>query len=165
MKNLWMLPIACVILSCSPSKEVLLRPQGESASIHLRDGRIVEGELLALQDSLFVMSPSGVEAIDQQTVQSLKIHIEGSRNWLASVIILQGIPSTVLMLAVEEKIYGAIGLAATALTWASFELSQPRVVFEQPWNEKDIDDLRSYMRYPFMLTDKQLSVLKNLPSQ
>lgn len=151
---------ALLLLSCGTDR-VILRPEGSSAALSLIDGNVREVELLALQDSVLFCLTDTLLELPVARVQSLRLKIDESRGWFLPVAFLQALPTGIL-LAVEKEARpaGEIWLGITALTWAAFEFSGPRVDFEQPWGKKDIEALRLHLRYPQSLTDEQITNLR-----
>jgi len=165
MRKLLMVLPALMLLSCG-SEKVILRPEGSMAQIILKDQRKQTAELLALNDKFLICLADTLLEIPVDDIAGLKLTIDESRGWIVPVMFLQALPSVILISAVDddEKWIGALGLGITALTWASFELSGPRVSFDRPWKEKDIEELRLHMRYLQKLTDDQLMQLRTSSS-
>ena len=157
MKLLMALP-ALMLLSCG-SPQILLQPEGSSAEVYLRDGKIQTAELLAFQDSVVLCATDSLLEIPLANVRSVRLKIDESRGWVLQVIFSQG-PLVILGATLGNMQIGAIALGICALTWASFEISGPRVRFDKPWRQEDIEALRLHMRYPQRLTDDQIVNLR-----
>jgi hypothetical protein len=91
---------------------------------------------------------------------TIDLLIEESRGWVAPVIVLQALPSALLLFFIEEKEFGLAGLGISALTYISFELSGPKVHFFPPLSGEDVEILRLHMRYPYGLTEEQVWQLR-----
>ena len=168
MKALCLLLACWLFASCSPP-EVIMKSHGSAAVIHQKNGKELEGELLAIHDGMLLVAVDSLEAVPRSEIESVTLMIDEVRGWVAPVLLAQGLPSIVITTAVDDKVFGLVGLGITAVTWACFELSTPRTTFAEPINESDLDELSVHFRYPYGVSESQVSdvrkVLRNSPQR
>ena len=136
-----------------------MKSHGSAAVIHQKNGKEPEGELLAIHDGMLLVAVDSLEAIPRSEIEYVQLLIDEVRGWVVPVLLLQGLPSIVVTAALEkeDRIIGVAGLGLTALTWVCFELSTPRTTFAEPMNESDLDELSVHFRYPYGLSESQVS--------
>jgi hypothetical protein len=156
-----LLPLLALLLISCGGRDIILQPGGTSAAVTLADGRTQPVELLALRDTVLLCAADSVIALPLSRIASVRLRNTDSGDWITPVVLCQALPSVVLLASKGvNKEYGMLGLAITAVTFASFAATEPRELFKRPWSGKDAAALRLHMRYPEGLSDAQLAGLR-----
>jgi hypothetical protein len=141
-----------------------MKPEGTLAIVHQKNGHEVKGELLAVHDGSLLVAMDTLEAVPRGDIRSVELLIDERRGWVAPVLILQGLPSVIIIAKADDdgKMFGVIGLGVTALTCLCFELSTPRTVFLEPMQQSDLDELSVHLRFPYGISESQLAELREV---
>lgn len=158
MRYLVILLSGFLLTSCS-SHKITLRPEGSTARVTSLDGTERSAELLAITDSLLVCATDTVLVLPLSSVKEIEVSVDDSKGWRGAIVICQAIPSFALIASKDLQVAGAVGLTMAATTWIAYELTGPRVLFEQRLGKQDIDELRMHTRHPEGLTNDQLDAL------
>ena len=152
-----------IVWGCIDSPPPALSPRGEIASVYLKDGGSVKGELLTLtEDSLFCLSGS-LKMIPLSSISRVEVDYTAPREWVVPVILVQGIPSIILtVVSSSTTVFGVLGLVLTGSTTALFLSGEPKTDFQQPWTSKDRASISHYFRHPYRMSDEEINRLKGM---
>lgn len=161
MKTLSLILLCWLLSSCAPPG-VIMRPEGTMATIHEKDGKDVEGELLAVHGGSILVLADSLQTIPRSQILSVGLLIDEGRGWVLPVLLLQAAPSLVALASasVDARLIAAGGLCLAGATWLCFELSTPRTMYREPMTESDLDELSVHLRFPYGLSESQLSELR-----
>jgi hypothetical protein len=146
------------IFSCKSSVNVL-KSQGENASIQLTDGQNLKGELLMIDNEVIFNGSDGtLYQINNKKIRN--IHIFDYSLQKEKIISLMPLVLINSIIAVagfkgddsEHKIAIVI---LSILPIPTFFFGDPKVDFNPPFKDKDLNKLKLYCRYPKGLTDEQ----------
>lgn len=150
-------------------EEITLKPTGDTGSLSTIGRNHVEGEFLAVQDSLLVFlvstpadgSSKGttrteIVGIPFSRIRSVEIAGYSNRDWGTGVLLFELIPAG--LISISASAYGSIGeggavflvlLVPALLTAGLFELSTPAPpAAYMPVTAEKAVELRKYARFP-----------------
>ncbi|MBN1351461.1 hypothetical protein JXJ21_18740 [candidate division KSB1 bacterium] len=135
-----------LFLSCVSQVNVL-KPEGETVRLKLKNNHKYDGELFAVNDTaLFFYSQPKLYEVPLSNVENVYVHGYSLRKrkmvWSIPPMLFYGIPFF-------KGIKDAWLMAGSfeALTILSWFIGDPKVSFSPPLNNKDFDKLQLYCRY------------------
>ena len=157
--------LVSTFLFCSCASTVrVLKPEGETAKLTLRDFSKHQVEFLAISDStVYVKERNRICAASLSDVNNIYIsgyEINPGLKILSAIppLCLEGI---VMMVAfdVDQVGWGAISGLVMAVTFYAYVAGNPKVSFSPPLEEHELEELRLYSRFPQGLSDEQWKIL------
>ncbi len=144
-----------LFLSCAGSQVNVLKPEGETVRLKLKNNLKYDGELFAVNDTaLFFGSQAKLYEVPLSNVEN--VYVRGyslkKRKMLASIP-----PMLFYAIPFFEGIKEAWLLAGSleGLTILSWFIGDPKVSFSPPLKKKDFDKLQLYCRYSQGLTHEK----------
>ena len=166
-----------IILTCCSASKYTVSEKGDVAKIKLKDGRQLDAELIAIEDSTIILSlvssnssnPSLLISISTNKLKSITIDGYDGDGWISGVLIFQALPVVLLGIAASQvkgtdvtlvTLISAIPAAITAMLFAASDRTNPH------WNDtmslSELNKLKIYSRHPGKFTfDKQQIILKD----
>lgn len=159
MKKYLIILFCIVFIFACTSSVNFLKPQGEKISIRFADGQNITGELLTIHDSvIFTESDGLMYKIQREKISNIYVFDYS----LQKEKIITLIPTILISSWLAIKGFHGdnrdqrllLGVSAS-LQIASIFFGDPKVNFSHPFNDKNLDKLKLYCRYPQGLTEKQ----------
>jgi hypothetical protein len=160
------------LAGCRNATEIA--PDGDRASIQMKNGTLFQAELVSVEDSLLIVVPGLSKEFPKRKVYGIalpeiaSIEIQGyvNRNWETSMLAFQIVPTILFVIAASSAdgdnaapallIFGL----PTALTYLIFEASTPDPPGARgPFPPDILETLKQYMRFPQGLTESQLHIV------
>ena len=158
MKVILIIFFGIIILFSCTSQVNVLKPEGETVTITLKNNHNYDGELFAVNDTvLFFGSQAKLYEIPLSNVSNVYVHNYSLRKHK----LLGSTPSFIiwaLPIFVEPNFWKGVWVQtvlAEALTIHSCFVGDPKVNFSPPLNNKDFDKLQLYCRYSHGLSHEQ----------
>jgi len=144
-----------LFLSCAGSQVNVLKPEGETVRLELKNNLKYDGELFAVNDTaLFFGSQAKLYEVPLSNVENVYVHGYSLRKrkmlWSIPPMLFFSMP---FWLGLNEHYLVAGSLEA--LTILSWFIEDPKVSFSPPLKNKDFDKLRLYCRYSQELTHEK----------
>jgi hypothetical protein len=165
--------LASVLYSCSGTPEFVTEPQGNTATINMKNGKDFEGELLCIYDSSVIILSDlcivgglphqfCVSGINIRNIRSIELSGYTDRSWIMAIVGEQLLPGFAMAIAASGQNSKAsttimvITVAASALTALLFETSTESPVLPEGYTVQELKEFHKYFRYPGGLTDLQI---------
>lgn len=158
------LAFVSVLYSCQAS-EYVPSPNGDNAELTLKGNRILNGELLAVTDTMiFIVKDKSILGIESRSLKQIYFKKYKDNTWITGVALMEVLPALTLTLLVgshegDMATTFAVTLIPAVLSTTLFLTSAPKTTYDGIADKSETDELRKFARYPGGVTQRQLNEL------